>query len=254
MLKPHNDLYGYKKLLTYKKAEELQMECSHFTHLFPFSKTLSSLADQMDRSARSGKQNIVEGWKRNTTREYFDFLGFSIGAIAELEEDCDDILRGAYPELIGIKEIMGEMGGRGETGVHSNPFNSHFPHSPASQSSNFPHFKTLSTPFTLSEVEKLRFYPLDSALPPVVRLKLRCKELNFLLKKLQDSLEQKMGNENTLSTKDKFRMIASKKREEKDAERKILEKCDMIKLENGLLMKREEWEKGGRKERLWEWK
>ena len=97
MLKSHKDPYGYKKLLAYKKSEELQLACSHLTHLFPFSKTLSSLADQMDRSARSGKQNIVEGWKRNTTKEYFDFLGFSIGAIAELEEDCDDIVRGVYP-------------------------------------------------------------------------------------------------------------------------------------------------------------
>lgn len=64
MLKPHQDPYGYKKLLAYKKAEDLQMACSHLTHLFPFSKTLSSLADQMNRSARSGKQNIVEGLPR----------------------------------------------------------------------------------------------------------------------------------------------------------------------------------------------
>lgn len=69
-----------------------------------------SLADQMDRSARSGKQNIVEGWRRNTTKEYYDFLGFSIGAIAELEEDCDDVWKGIYPDLMGLKGIMGKMG------------------------------------------------------------------------------------------------------------------------------------------------
>jgi len=69
-----------------------------------------SLADQMDRSARSGKQNIVEGWRRNTTKEYYDFLGFSIGAIAELEEDCDDVWKGIYPNLMGLKGIMGKMG------------------------------------------------------------------------------------------------------------------------------------------------
>jgi four helix bundle protein len=118
MLKPYTDPYGYKKLLAYKKAEELQMACSHLTRLFPFSKTLSSLADQMDRSARSGKQNIVEGWKRNTTKEYYDFLGFSIGAVAELEEDCDDIIRGAYPELVGIRGVMGE---KGDNSTPSNP-------------------------------------------------------------------------------------------------------------------------------------
>lgn len=33
MLKPYQDPYGYKKLLAYKKAEELQMACSHLTPL-----------------------------------------------------------------------------------------------------------------------------------------------------------------------------------------------------------------------------
>jgi four helix bundle protein len=61
MLKPHKDPYGYKKLLVYKKAEELQGECRRISGKFPKTKTMIDLADQMDRSARSGKQNIVEG-------------------------------------------------------------------------------------------------------------------------------------------------------------------------------------------------
>lgn len=240
MLKPHKNPYGYKNLLAYTKSEDLQKECSRLTHLFPFSKTLSSLADQMDRSARSGKQNIVEGWKRNTTREYFDFLGFSIGAIAELEEDCNDIIRGVHPEIIGIMGFKGEEGGKRVT--HSNPHSTHSSH-----------FQTPSSHFTLLEVEKLKFYPLDQNLPLVIQLKLRCKELNFLLAKLQQSLEEKMGNENTLSAKDKFQMIANKKREEKGMERKMLEDFDMIKLENGQVMQRVEWEKNGRNGKLWKW-
>ncbi|HCP09066.1 MAG TPA: hypothetical protein DIT25_04710, partial [Candidatus Moranbacteria bacterium] len=121
--------------MVYKKAEELQSECSRITAQFPREKTLIALADQMDRSARSGKQNIVEGWKRNSTKEYYDFLGFSIGAIAELEEDCDDIWKGFYPGLMGvrgvmgargemgIKGVMGEMGEMGERGEMGNPSN-----------------------------------------------------------------------------------------------------------------------------------
>ena len=35
------------------------------------------------------------------------------------------------------------------------------------------------------DIEKLKFYPLDTGLPRVVRLKLRCKELNYLLDRLQ---------------------------------------------------------------------
>ena len=118
MLKPYKDPYGYKKLLAYQKAEELQQKCAELTQHFPKTKTLIALADQMDRSARSGKQNIVEGWKRNTTKEYYDFLGFSIGAIAELEEDCKDVWKGIYADLMGIKGVMGIMG---EMGTPSTP-------------------------------------------------------------------------------------------------------------------------------------
>ena len=141
--------YGYRALLVYKKAEALQQACSHYTATFPKHKTLIALADQMDRSARSVKQNIVEGWKRNSTEEYYDFLGFSIGANAELEEDCDDLIKGVYKGMKG-----GEMG--------------------------------------IEQVEKLPFYPLDPRLPLLIQLKLRCKELNFLLTKLQRSLLSKM--------------------------------------------------------------
>ncbi|MGW8185265.1 MAG: four helix bundle protein [Candidatus Moraniibacteriota bacterium] len=211
MLKPYKDSYGYKKLLAYEKAEDLQMKCSRLTHLFPFSKTLSSLADQMDRSARSGKQNIVEGWRRNTTREYYDFLGFSIGAVAELEEDCDDIIRGSYPELVdkmGLKREEGEERG-----------------------------------WNISKVEKLRFYPLDLSLPLVIQLKLQSKELNFLLKKLQDSLEQKMKNESTLSLKDKSRIIEKKKLDSGDVERKIMEENGLIRLEDGKFIPKEVYDR-----------
>jgi len=83
----------------YKNAENLQVACSELTHLFPKMKTLVALADQMDRSARSTKQNITEGWKRNSTKEYYEFLGYAVASNAELEEDCTDIWKGMYPEL-----------------------------------------------------------------------------------------------------------------------------------------------------------
>ena len=184
-LKQSTNPYGYKNLLVYKKAEALQSECARCTSHFPpfshsaHSKTLSALADQMDRSARSVKQNIVEGWKRNSTKEYHQFLGFSLGANAELEEDCNDIIKGVYKEM-GLK---GEMGGKGETPSATSP-------SPR------------STPLSLDEVERLPFYPLDTHLPGVVQLKLQCKELNMLLDKLQKSLVDKMSADHTLGQRE----------------------------------------------------
>lgn len=131
-------------------------------------KTLTALVDQMDRSARSVKQNIVEGWKRNTSKEYYDFLGFSMGANTELEEDCNDIWKGMYPELMGVRGVMGERGfsEKGERGLRG---------SKTGEKGNT----------EIGDIEKLKFYPLDPNLPPVVKLKLQCKELNYLLTQLQ---------------------------------------------------------------------
>src|SRR3989344_5592167 len=180
-LRQSADPEGYKKLLVYKKAEELQGECARLTAQFPREKTLIALADQMDRSARSVKQNIVEGWMRNSTKEYYEFLGFSIGANAELEEDCDDIIKGVYKGLsarggsaFGGKGMEGELKGE--------------------------------------EVARLRFYSLDTKLPLVVQLKLRCKELKLLFSKLQKSLEEKMVEEHRLSGADRLAAGREKRR------------------------------------------
>ena len=213
-LKQSNSPYGYKNLLVYKKAEELQSACASFTSYFPpfshssRSKTLSALADQMDRSARSVKQNIVEGWKRNSTKEYHEFLGFSLGANAELEEDCNDIIKGVYAEM-GLKGL-GKWD-KGEEGEERGAPSSHFP------------------PFSLSAVERLPFYPLDTRLPLSVQLKLRCKELNMLLDKLQRSLVDKMSADHTLGQRE-MQSLALGREAANDAwiqkEREKLEKGD----------------------------
>lgn len=214
MRRESRDPYGYKKLLAYRKAGELQQACAEVTRVFVEGvkreerekgeewggkglKTILALADQMDRSARSVKQNIVEGWKRNSTKEYHQFLGFSLGANAELEEDCNDIIKGIYKGIEREKED-----------------------------------------WDLERVEKLPFYPLDPRLPPLIQLKLRCKELNFLLRQLQDSLEQKMREP-------AGRVFASAwgSAEERGAEReygKLLAGHGMARLPDGRVVKREE--------------
>lgn len=240
MLKPSKNPRGFENLLAYKKAEELQTECRRITRQFPKTKTLIDLADQMDRSARSGKQNIVEGWKRNTTKEYFDFLGFSIGAVAELEEDCGDIWKGRYPELEEIKAVMGEervewgkyvereereereegeeMGVRGARGEKGNIIKPIIP------------IKPFNPPF---DIEKLRFYPLDQTLPPIVQLKLRAKELNYLLYKLQTSLETKMKDEKTLPANVMAREQLHRMKQSDEAMAELLRRSNLRQLEDG---------------------
>ena len=165
MLKQAKSPDGYKHLLVYKKAEELLAETLNFTATFPYEKTVNDLEDQMNRSARSVKANIVEGWKRNATHEYYTFLGYSVASNAELLEDYLDICLGRY-EAKGIKGVNGING------------------------------KQMSR----EELESFRFYPLDSRLPLSVQLYLRAKELNMLLDKLQVSLVERITGRLSLPT------------------------------------------------------
>ena len=98
------DPLGYKKLLTWQQADRIYMRtieiCKTFHHIRD-----SRLIDQMVSSARSGKRNIEEGFKRATTAEYIKFLGYSIASLAELRGDYEEcgrlstIPRETYVEL-----------------------------------------------------------------------------------------------------------------------------------------------------------
>lgn len=48
------------------------------------------LKAQMDDEARSVNRNIEEGWKRPTTSEYLQFLGYSQASLEELRGDIRD--------------------------------------------------------------------------------------------------------------------------------------------------------------------
>ena len=82
---------GFKGLLVYQRAQELQDFAYQITENFP--STERRRREHMRDSARSVKQNIVEGWKRETTQQYIDFLSFSFGSLGELKEDGEDCLR-----------------------------------------------------------------------------------------------------------------------------------------------------------------
>lgn len=201
---------GYKKLLAYQKAVGVQEMTLQLTNLFPKTKNMLSLKDQMDRSARSGTKNIIEGWKRNTTGEYFHFLGYAIGSIEELKDDCADIAKGLYRELMGVKGLMGPV----------TPF----------------------LPLDDVRLTALRFYPLDLTLPPIVQLYLKCKELLMLLHKLQRSLDVKMDSEMTKST---HRRIHERFQETKFADDKLkaeITNLGLVRLASGQFISRTEFD------------
>lgn len=219
------DPEGYRKLLAYQKAQKLHNNVLEMVKYFPQTpyrhthyqdkqiKTIGDLADQMSRSGRSTHKNIVEGWKRNTTQEYFDFLGYSIGSNSELQDDAADTACGKYKELMGVKEVMG----------------SHLPPSP---------------PYTLLQLDELRFYPLDETLPPVVKIFLQAKEVGYLLHRLQLSLDAKMDTDHTKPVNQRVRENWSREKQADMEFKKYMESLGFVRLENGQYVKK--GEKGGK--------
>lgn len=74
----------YKDLTVWKKSYNLTLEIYKITKLFPKEETYS-LISQMRRAAISVVSNIVEGFCRQHTQEYIQFLHHSYSSLAELE-------------------------------------------------------------------------------------------------------------------------------------------------------------------------
>lgn len=79
---------GYKVLRTYQQGEEIYELTKKFTALYLHPIADSRLIGHMNDSGRSVPRNIAEGYGRNNTKQYYEFMGFSFGSLLELLEDC----------------------------------------------------------------------------------------------------------------------------------------------------------------------
>ncbi len=82
---------GYKNLTTYIFA----MVIHDLTVIFckRYLDRKSRTFDQMEQAARSGKQNIVEGYSFQSLESYIKLLGVAFGSLKELVIDYEDFLR-----------------------------------------------------------------------------------------------------------------------------------------------------------------
>lgn len=78
---------GYKTLRTYTQGEEIYELTKKFTASFLDPIKDSRLIGHFNDSARSVPRNIAEGYGRNNTKQYIEFMGFSFGSLLELLED-----------------------------------------------------------------------------------------------------------------------------------------------------------------------
>lgn len=82
---------GYKNLTTYILATVIYDSTVEFCKRWvnPKSRTY----DQMEQGARSGKQNIAEGYTFQSLESYIKLCGVAEGSIKELAADYEDFLR-----------------------------------------------------------------------------------------------------------------------------------------------------------------
>lgn len=84
---------GYHKLIVWQRARELVKLIYLHTENFPKAEEFG-LKGQLRRAAVSILLNIVEGYRRSTTKEYLHFLNIADGSLVELEaalEVCLDL-------------------------------------------------------------------------------------------------------------------------------------------------------------------
>ena len=75
---------SYYKLTVFQKTKELVLLIYRITKDFPKEEQFA-LVSQMRRAAVSILANIVEGYSKNSTKEYIRFLNIAIGSSTELK-------------------------------------------------------------------------------------------------------------------------------------------------------------------------
>lgn len=94
------DPEGYKYLAVWQNAALLRILIRKFTLTLPLWE--KRLKAQLDDAARSQKRNIEEGWKRPTTSEYLNFIGFAQASLEEVKGDIRDAKTdGFLPSKLG---------------------------------------------------------------------------------------------------------------------------------------------------------
>ena len=120
-------LSGYKYLLSYQYSSVVYDFTVEFCRFFLPGREFLRQRDQMIQAARSGKQNICEGYSVESLENYIKLLGVAKGSIKELLEDYEDYLRQHRLQLWNKNSI--KMRKMREIRVMSDP-SFHIPHYP----------------------------------------------------------------------------------------------------------------------------
>lgn len=85
----------HKSLIVWQKSMDLTVEIYRLVKLLPKTETYA-LSDQMRRAVISIPSNIAEGYGRNSTRGYIQFLKIARGSCFELDTQVNACVRVGY--------------------------------------------------------------------------------------------------------------------------------------------------------------
>lgn len=86
---------SHRDLIVWQEAMGLAEMAYQQTEGFP-KREIFGLAAQIRRSAVSVPSNIAEGAARNSSREFYQYLGIATGSLAELETQVELAMRLGY--------------------------------------------------------------------------------------------------------------------------------------------------------------
>ena len=92
-----SDPTGYRRLVPWSNAALLRYLVRILTNSLPKSEYRRKA--QLDDAARSVVRNIEEGYKRATTSEYSDFIGYSQGSLEEVKGDIRELTEDGFLAL-----------------------------------------------------------------------------------------------------------------------------------------------------------
>lgn len=105
---------SYKELIVWQKAYQLVLDTYKVSGKFPRREQFS-LSLQIKRNVISIVSNIAEGYQRQHTAEYIQFLSIAFGSCAELEtqlmlaRDLSFLPADDFKRLMDLLEQVGKM-------------------------------------------------------------------------------------------------------------------------------------------------
>lgn len=105
---------GYHKMIVWQRSRELVLLVYQHTEGYPKSEEFA-LKSQLRRAAISIVLNIVEGYRKSTTKDYIHFLNIADGSLSELEAglelsvDLSFIKQKDYDELEKKRSEVGYL-------------------------------------------------------------------------------------------------------------------------------------------------